>query len=100
MQDQSTDQVLSNIAFGKLPKQHGCIFMHLETNMLHKTQEWQSKKEGAKPLIAVRNETFGGSSQILQTSGHKKRVLDIVVVSYTSSYDIYAGNVYFHTTDV
>lgn len=34
-------------------------------HMLHKTQKWQSKKKGAKPLIAVRNETFGGSSQIL-----------------------------------
>lgn len=31
------------------------------------------KKEGAKPLIVVSNETFGGSSQILSTSGHKER---------------------------
>lgn len=43
--------------------------------------------KGAKPLIGVRNETFGGSSQILKTSGHrKKRGLDIVEVSPTSSH--------------
>lgn len=44
-------------------------WMHIHAfgnqHMLHKTQKWQSKKKGAKPLIAVRNETFGGSSQIL-----------------------------------
>lgn len=40
-----------------------------------KTQmaERVKKKEGAKPLIVVSNETFGGSSQILSTSVHRER---------------------------
>lgn len=39
-------------------------YMHLG-NTCSTRHKWQSKKKGAKPLIAVRNETFGGSSQIL-----------------------------------
>lgn len=38
--------------------------------MLHNTNK---EVKGAKPLTAVRNETLGGSSQILQTSGHKEK---------------------------
>lgn len=43
--------------------------------MLHKDTDGRvsQKKEGVKPLIVVSNETFGGSSQILSTSGHKER---------------------------
>ena len=41
---------------------------------MHAAQDTVSPSgKDAKPLIEVRNETFGGSSQILQTSRHKKR---------------------------
>lgn len=44
----------------------GMVMQWGERRMLHKTHEMTKVgKKGAKPLIVVRNETFGGSSQIL-----------------------------------
>lgn len=67
VQDQSIDPAIPRLYQIFQVAKATLLHIHAFWNqhMLHKTQKWQSKKKGAKPLIAVRNETFGGSSQIL-----------------------------------
>lgn len=48
----------------------------------HAAQDNDKVGKSAKPLIVVRNETFGGSSQILKTSGHKEKAGYSVGFSY------------------
>lgn len=65
VQDQPTDRVLANTAVWQAAKTTW-LHVHAQTNTCCTRHENDKvRKKGAKPLIAVRNETFGGSSLIL-----------------------------------